>query len=176
MASKNKLISGLARYAKIVGEPRPGYGTEPGNGPPEWTFDLVLATEQDFDLVKKAGFSSDYIKEDKASGDKYIRFSRKAKDAEGSDNTPFPIVDHRNESWGKDLIGNGSRLNVAIYISEITSKGKKKNKPYCSSIQVWDLIKYVAKSPFAKKDLDFESGDVPFEDVHAFESNPTDKA
>lgn len=157
----NKLISGLARYAKIVGDPRPGYGTEPGNGPLEWTFDLVLETREDFDAANRAGFSSDYIKTDKVSGDKYIRFSRKALNAEGKENDPFLIVDHRNQAWGKDLIGNGSRLNVAVYIGEVKSQGKKKLKPYCSSIQVWDLVKYAHKSPFAAKPE--ATGDVPFD-------------
>jgi hypothetical protein len=147
MAISAYVIKGLASYAKIVGKAPAGYD----NGPNEWTFDLVIDEEN----KKKAlanGVDPFYIKSNK-EGQEFIRFSRKEVKQDGTLAKAIEIQDHRGDAWdGKTLIGNGSTLNVQFTLNEVKSKGQKRLKPAVLKVQVWDLVAYKPKGPFAVKE------------------------
>ncbi len=131
-----------------MGEPRGGYPN--GEGPLEWTFDLVLDEEAKKKL-NSLKVSKDYIKSTD-DGQDYIRFTRKAVKKDGTPGAPIRIVDHKNNPWGNELIGNGSTLNVSFTINEVNSGKAKKLKPSVLAVQVWDLQKYSPKSSFQTRD------------------------
>ena len=147
MAVKVNLVSGKARYAKVLGKAPPGYD----NGPEEWTFDLVLdeGGEQDY---LASGASDFYIKTNKDTGERYVRFSRKAVKRDGSEGKPFQVVGPDGKEWDqKKLIGNDSVLNVKFTLNEIEHKKQKRFKPSAIAIQVWKHVKYEGKSGFPTK-------------------------
>lgn len=145
---KTYLISGKAKWFRAVGKPTGGYPN--GTGPEEWSFDL-LPDDDSKAKLRDLKMSSKYLKTNN-DGEDYIKFSRKAKRRDGTDAQPFKIVDHRNEPWGNELVGNGSTLNVQIVLNEVGTGKDKRLKPGCLAVQVWDLIKYESKSAFSSKE------------------------
>lgn len=153
--SKTNILRGKARFCQILGKPRPGYGTEPGNGDPEWTFDLVLDEQGKKDFLK-SGADKSYIKS--RDGFEYVRFTRKAIKKDGTEAKPINVVNAQGKEWDpKVLIGNDSELNVAFVLNSRTYKGKTILKPSVISVQVWDLVKYVPKNSFPVKPEETET-------------------
>ena len=150
---KSHLIQGKALYCKIIGAPVPGYDEDSL----EWTFDLVLDKDQEKELLA-SGVSPRYIKDHKTTGERYVRFTRKAIKKDGTKGTPINVIDAQGHPWDDRLIGNGSVLNVA-YTNNTVGKGKEaRNKPSVLSVQVWDWVKYQPKSQFPTKPVDPEPG------------------
>lgn len=150
MVTKTHIIQGRAQFAKIVGNPVPGYN----NGPPEWQFDLVLDAQGKKDFLK-SGADKAYIK-NKEEID-YVRFTRKAVRSDGTPGKPIGIIDAQGKDWDQGiLIGNGSVLNVAYTLNEITFNGKKRFKPQVMRIQVWDHQAYKPKNIFTVKEIQAE--------------------
>lgn len=143
MATKTYVIRGKAFWAKVVGDPVPGYN----NGPPEWTLDVV-PEEDSIKKLKELGVGS-YIK-DRTNGPT-IAFKRKAVKKNGDPSQPIPIYDHHNAPWDGRLIGNGSTVNVCFTINETKTKPVRL-KPSILQLQVWDYVPYKTKSPFETKE------------------------
>ena len=149
--AQNKLSKGSTQRLKIIGPAPKGYGTEPGNGDPEWSFDLVLTPETKKEYLSTKG-DAFYIKKDNKTGEEFIRFVRKAQRKDGTDANPISVIDHRGDEWNpKELIGNGSVLNVSYALNAVKSKGTQRLKPYVLAVQVWDHQKYKPKSDFPVK-------------------------
>lgn len=146
MAINNHLIQGKAMWCKIVGAPVPGYQ----NGPPEWTFDLVIDKDTQKKLLK-IGVAPQYLK-DNADGETFVRFTRKATKRDGSEGKPIKIVDHKNQDWGTDLIGNGSILNVSFTLNPVGAGTAARLKPSVLAVQVWNLEKYSPKATFKTRE------------------------
>lgn len=148
MALKTYHITGKALYAKIIGDPVPGY--EPAQK--EWTFDLVLDSENQKKFLD-SGASDFYIKETK-NGEPYVRFTRKEIKKDGTKGSPIRVVDDQGAEWDDRLVGNDSTLNVQYTLNEV-GKGKEvRLKPSVLAVQVWDLKSYKAPSGFAAKPVD----------------------
>lgn len=132
------LIRGLAKWAKITGEPVWGYE----NKHREWSLDVYV----DEDTVERltAEGLKDKLK-DKGNGT-YITFKRRETKQDGSANQPIRIVDHHGNTLqdgdtpytGKKL-GNGSTVNVNFAINEY---GKNQKSANILSLQIWDLVVY----------------------------------
>lgn len=138
------IIQGVARWAKIVGEPQLDYN-KTGK---EWSFDLEL-DDKAIQTLKDNGCGPAYIrfKEGRAP---FVKFVRKSVNRDGSPAKPFTIVDVKKNDWdGKTLIGNGSVLNVKIGLNDVevgVNKGQK--KPSAIAIQVWKLEPYEGGEQF----------------------------
>lgn len=147
MAVRVNIVSGKARYAKILGAAPPGFD----NGPEEWTFDLVLDEDGEKQFLK-SGASDFYVKTNKDTGERYLKFSRKLVKRDGGEGKPFSVVGPDGQEWDqKKLIGNGSTLNVKFSLNEITHKGAKRLKPSALAIQIWDHIPYESRAEFPTK-------------------------
>ena len=125
------LIQGKAKWAKIIGEPTWGYE----NKFKEWSIDVYV----DEDTVKKLKAEGLGAKlKDKGNGE-YITFKRKELKADGTENQPIRVVDHRGQAWDNRKIGNGSTVNVNFVINEYKPGQKNAN---ILSLQVWDYVPY----------------------------------
>lgn len=126
------LISGKAKWAKIVGEPSWGYK----NAHKEWSIDVYIDEPTQIKLVTE-GLESKI--KDKGDGP-YITFKRKEFKQDGTANKPIRIVDHKGELWNSSTkIGNGSTVNVNFAINEY---GKGEKSANILSLQVWDLVPF----------------------------------
>jgi hypothetical protein len=126
------LIKGIAKWAKVLGDPVWGYE----NKHKEWSVDLYL-DEETVHKLEVEGLK-DKIK-DKGNG-QYITFKRREFKQNGEPNQPIRIVDHHGEPWNpKEKIGNGSTVNVNFAINEY---GKNQKSANILSMQVWDHVKY----------------------------------
>lgn len=151
--------SGKAFWAKVVGNPVPGYDKTKK----EWSFDLALkdATIDSKDAVKElrsVGLGR-YIKNKGDDRGDFIHLKRNSMKKDPKDGTklvpsePIRIVDHHNEPWGRDLIGNGSTLNVSVGLN--TNPGQNgKEQTFMSpiAIQVWDHKTYTPKDAFPTRE------------------------
>jgi hypothetical protein len=105
------LIKGIAKWAKVLGDPVWGYE----NKHKEWSVDLYL-DEETVHKLEVEGLK-DKIK-DKGNG-QYITFKRREFKQNGEPNQPIRIVDHHGEPWNpKEKIGNGSTVNVNFAIND----------------------------------------------------------
>ena len=140
------LIQGIAKWAKVVGEPAWGYE----NKFKEWSIDVYV----DADTVKKLKAEGLGPKlKDKGNGE-YITFKRKELKVDGSPNQPIRIVDHRGQPWDDRKIGNGSTVNVNFLINEYKPGQKNAN---IISLQVWDYVSF-GGNEFPSKEI-AEDGD-----------------
>ncbi len=148
MAITNHIITGKANWFKAVGAPVGGYPD--GKGPLEWTFDLVLDSEN-IEKLLATGCAAQYIKENK-DGDKYVRFTRKAVKMDGTPGKAIKIVDSQNKDWDETkLIGNGSVLNVSFTLNEVGMGKDKRFKPSVLAVQVWELETFTKGTGFTTK-------------------------
>lgn len=150
---------GKAYWAKIVGNPVPGYDKTQK----EWSFDLALATAtiDGVDAAKalrKAGLGR-YIKNKEDDRGDFVHLKRKAMKRDPQDATklvpaePIRIVDHRGEPWQKRLIGNGSTLNVSVAVNENPgNNGKTQLFMSPMSVQVWEHVPYKPKDGFPTRE------------------------
>lgn len=146
MAIQVHIIQGKALYAKIGGDPVPGY--EPAQL--EWTTDLVL-DDENLDKFLQSGAGKQYVKETK-TGAPFVKFTRKEIKKDGSKGKPIEVVDENNKPWeyGKK-IGNDSILNVKYTLNEV-GKGKDlRLKPSVLGVQVWTHIPYESGAGFQVK-------------------------
>lgn len=144
-------------WARILGKPSAGFDKD-DRMQDRWSMDLSLNDEQVNEL-SEVGLNSKIQNRGDDRGN-FIQMIKKAhfKDRETGEikNTnPIRVVDHRNQPWNeKELIGNGSILNVSFDVVE-TSYGKKTFlKPQVKAVQVWDLEKYTPKSEFPTRSID----------------------
>lgn len=148
MAIKTTLVQGKARWCKVLGTAPPGYD----NGPAEWTFDLMLDEKGEKDFLA-SGADLFYLREDKVTGEKFVKFSRKAVKQDGTDSKPIKVLDHHGDDWNQsELIGNGSVCNVQFTLNQVKSKGQQRNKPSVLAMQIWEHQKYKPKSSFPVKE------------------------
>lgn len=136
------IISGTSFYARIVGEP---HTTKYSDG--QWSFDLSVDEETVQSLTKK-GVNSNYFRDKGDERGTFISFQRNAHKADGSAGKPYEVVDSEKNPWDPTkAIGNGSKLNVIVMLSERKYKGVKTLKPEALKIQVWEHV------PFTKREL-----------------------
>jgi len=141
------MIRGPVAWAKL-GKPQPGYN----KNELEWSFELGL-DKKTAAKFRELGVG-EYIKpavnpksgKEHVLGTDYVKFSRKAKKADGTDAQPIRIVDAKGEDWptGK-RIGNGSILNVKFALNEKKSGGLK---PGVLAVQVWELVEFEGEDDF----------------------------
>ena len=125
------LIRGKCRWAKIVGAPVWGFEKTFR----EWTVDVYI---DDKTAEKLAAEGLKDIIKDKGDG-KFVAFRRKELKKDGTPNKPIRIVDAKGEEWGKQLIGNGSTVNVNFAVNEYKPKKFSAN---ILSLQVWEHVSY----------------------------------
>lgn len=136
------IIKGKAYWAKIVGDPQPGYDKTQK----EWSIDLSI-DEATKALLKKEGVGSKVKNSDDVRGD-YITFKRKAIRQDGEPAKPIRVVGlgpDKKGLWDKTLIGNGSEVNVSFVINEGTYNLKPYKKPSIIAVQVVNLVPYEGK-------------------------------
>lgn len=131
------MIQGKAHWAKIVGKPVGGYN----KAILEWTVDVSV------EKAAKDALAADGVKT-KNKGDErgdFITFKRKALKKDGSANSNIRIVNKFGQPWGKELIGNGSVVNVKYLVNESTFEGRVYKKPAVMAVQVVEHVPYEGK-------------------------------
>lgn len=129
-------VTGNISWAKILGEPVPNYNRD-GH---EWTFDFypnaeALALFKELKIVGK-------MKDDK-QGNKFLRFTQKAKRADGKDNFPITVVDARNREWDPDVkIGNDSLGEVKFKVVDY-GKGLQTMGIYPQAVRILEHKPFV---------------------------------
>lgn len=141
------LIKGLAKWAKVLGEPHWGFE----NKHKEWSIDVYL-DEETVDRLKNEGLGPKI--KDKGNG-AFITFKRRETKQDGSPNKPIRVVDHHGQPWDDRVrIGNGSTVHVNFAINEY---GKNQKSANILSMQVWDLVKYEGAEFPTKEDGDWKA-------------------
>lgn len=149
------ILQGKARYAKILGKPVDGYDkTEKDK---QWEFELVIDKETEARLPQ--GFT---VREDEKSGDRFVKFTRKAYKKDGEAAKPIAVVNHKGEDWDRSImIGNGSTLNVLFENKEWEFGRKSGFKNSVIKVQVWDHVPYEGREQFpTREDEDKPIGEV----------------
>jgi hypothetical protein len=142
------LIRGIAKWAKVIGEPSWGFESKFK----EWSIDVYIDEETVARLTAE-GLKSKI--KDKGNGP-YISFKRKELKTDGTPNQPIRIVDHKGEAWNGSKIGNGSVVNVNFAVNEF---GKDQKSANILSLQVWDHVKYDGEEFPVKNDNDANGED-----------------
>lgn len=96
-------------------------------------------------LLRKLGIA-DRLREPKEGDSReesFISFRQKEFRADGTPADTIRVVNAENEAWGKDLIGNGSEVDVKFAVKDY-GKGKKKGV-YIRAIRVLNLVPYVVQ-------------------------------
>lgn len=110
------LVKGTIYWAKILGEPQPGFDKSKR----EWAFDLV-PDKEGLELFQSTPALSERLKEDRSDLNRgiFTTFKRKEfkqkKDPNGNPirNEPIEVVGRNRLPWdNKVLIGNGSKVVV----------------------------------------------------------------
>jgi hypothetical protein len=138
LANETHVIRGIAHWAKVIGAPRKNEFT----GEREWSIDLTPDAESRT-LLRRLGIS-DRLREPKEGDSReesFFSFRHREFRADGAPADPIRVVNANAEPWGKDLIGNGSEVNVKFVVKDY-GKGKKKGV-YIRAIQVINLVPYV---------------------------------
>lgn len=100
-------ISGVAHWAKVLGDPVPNYA---GDGR-EWTID-VTPDEEGIRLLNEIGLGGKLKNKDDERG-QFIAFRQKEKRRDGSLNRRIAVVDEEGQPWPPNrLIGNGTRIDL----------------------------------------------------------------
>ena len=128
------IITGNAHWAKVIGDPKPGYD---GNSR-EWSLDVAI-DESTVEFFKEQGLSKRIKNKGDDKGD-FVTFKRKEFKFDGETrNQPIRVVDHQKNPWPDDkLIGNGSKVAVNFGIND-TRYGLH---PTILALQVIDLVEY----------------------------------
>lgn len=135
MATYNYAI-GHIRWAKVLGDPVPNYNRD-GH---EWTFDFIpngdaAALFKDLKIAGK-------MKEGK-DGTKFMRFTQKARRADGKANDPITVVDARNRPWDPDVkIGNDSLAEVKFKVVDY-GKGLQTMGIYPQALRILEHKEFV---------------------------------
>lgn len=139
------IIQGVAKWAKVVGEPGWGYQKKHK----EWSIDVFIDEETAHKLEVEG--LQEKIK-DKGDG-QYITFKRRELKSNGEPNNPIRIVDDHGNAWPDNKkIGNGSVVNVNFATND-HDNGRSAN---ILSLQVWDHVPFGDDFPVKTED---EGGD-----------------
>lgn len=154
------VIRGKAFWAKILGDPVPGYDPDQK----EWTIDVTVddearATLEELGLGDKIKNKTDE-KPDDERGD-FITFKRKALKSDGTEARPIRVVDRKKNEWPQDkLIGNGSEVFVQFAVNEWEYRGRSGVKPGIMSVMVVDHVPYESSDELPDLDEDDEFDEV----------------
>lgn len=158
------LIRGVAKWAKVTGEPHWGYEQKFK----EWSID-VYVDEPTQERLKAEGLGPKL--KDKGNG-VFITFKRKeiktGGPRGGEKNDPIRIVDHKGVTiQDKDVssnlkIGNGSIVNVNFVPNEFKPGQVNAN---ILSLQVWELVPYEGGEFPTRDDDNNETGESWEEDA-----------
>lgn len=129
------IIKGTAHWAKIVGEPGWGYKKQHK----EWSMDVSIDETTRKQLISE-GMDGSYIKNKGDDRGDFITFRRRSVKANGDPAKPIDITDAKGETWGKDLIGNGSTVLVKIALND--REGAKTKKPSLIKVRIMNLVAY----------------------------------
>ena len=112
---------------------------------PRWEVN-VYPSEVDLKGLEAAGVA---IKEDKESGEMYIKPTRKTQKQDGTPLSPPVVVDGQKQPWPENkLIGNGSVCNVIVALKEVNNFGTPGVKAYLNKVQVVHHIPYTGDEDF----------------------------
>lgn len=143
------MIRGTAYWAKVFGEPQPGY--DPSKT--EWTIDVTVDAEaravlEELGVADKINSPTHNKRGEPrntphASGQEYITFTRNGTKSDGSPAKHIRVVDRKKREWDPEtLIGNGSEVAVKFVINEGEYRGKPWRKPGIIEIMVLNLEEY----------------------------------
>lgn len=145
------LLQGTALWAKVIGDPQPGYDKSKR----EWSIDVVI-DEKTKARLEAEGLGPK-IKTNK-EGEDYIAFKRPEFRKDGSPSKTIEIVGPDTKPWTGGKIGNGSVVKVSYLINETTYQGKKHLKPGLLKMQVVKHVPYEGREDFDAVPVD-ENGD-----------------
>ena len=111
---------------------------------PRWELNLFPEKEEDVRKLEKAGVN---VKEDKESGESFIKVSQNVTRKDGKENNPPRVVDAAKNEFTA-LIGNGSICNVKFSLWEYDNFGKKGIKPILEAVQVIKHVPYEEDEDF----------------------------
>lgn len=137
------LLKGKAMWAKIVGPAVLNKFSEKK----EWSFDLCNLTPETVETLKKEGVGHTVKNKGDDRGD-FVTLRRKEMKSDGTPAKPIEVVDHHGNPWGKELIGNGSELQVIASVRETKFKGKIHKVLSPIKVLVWDHVKYAGREDF----------------------------
>jgi hypothetical protein len=148
------IIQGIAHWAKIVGDPQPGYDKTQK----EWSLDLEI-DEATIEKLKEVGLGHKVKTSKGDSPYTFIQFKRKALKKDQATGQmvpakPIKIVDAQKRAWDETLIGNGSLLNVSFMVNEVPYNGRIHLKPGIVGVQVVKLVEYEGREDFEEYPVD----------------------
>lgn len=135
-------VTGKLTWAKVL--PHQLAKNFDGNGK-EWSFDLSL----DDTSFLKTHKLTDRIKDKDDDRGKFIHLRKPEFDREGKAQSPYRIVDSSGQTWDSGELGNGTKADVKLQITDYGA-GKKKGI-YALAIRVQDHVPYES-SDFAGMD------------------------
>lgn len=160
------MIRGKIYWAKILGEPQPGY--DPGKT--EWTFDISI-DEHNRGILEELDML-DKIKQEKKPSDRgdFVQFKRSGTKRDPANPSlsvpakPIEVVSNVRtpdgkgwEPWDRDvLIGNGSVANVMFAINEGEYRGKPYRKLSPIKVQIVEHVELEPREDFPGDDDGFE--------------------
>lgn len=130
------IIQGIAHWAKIVGDPQPGYD----KSKLEWSLDLEIDADTKKKLTKEG--LGPKIKTSKDGEYDFLAFKRPAVRSDGTPSKPIKVVGPDGKTPFTQKIGNGSVLNVSFLINETKYQGKTHLKPGILAVQVAKHVAY----------------------------------
>lgn len=136
--TKNMLITGRAKWAKVH-QVDMQFPDLRGGG--RWSINIIVDKDNE-ETIKNTtiGGASLFgrIKTDK-DGDRVITFEREEIKKDGSKNKPPSVIDSQKHPT-LELIGNGSLVNVSVFIR----RGPKMEYPkgYLNTVQVLELVTF----------------------------------
>jgi len=148
------VIRGTAYWAKILGEPAPGY--DPNDK--EWSIDVTVDAEARKTLAD-LGLEDKIKNKDDERGD-FISFKRKGYKQDGERAKNIVVVDKKRQPWPEeDLIGNGSEVAVQFLADEWEYGKKSGVRAAILKVMVLDHV------PYGKDELAEFADDDGWEDV-----------
>ena len=123
-------IKGYAYYAKVHKPDVP----ENAKWEPKYKMCLVPVDEAEAERAQALGMQLKPTKTDKIPS-AFLDASKRFVNAAGEEQPPIPVVDADLVPF-KDLIGNGSLVNVSVYFD----RSKDMKNPHLLAVQVLDLV------------------------------------
>lgn len=129
------IVKGKVTYASVQ-KPNTRYT-------PRWEIN-VYPSDEDVKKLEDAGVN---VREDKETGESFIKASQNVARKDGTENDPPRVVDAAKNPFDK-LIGNGSICNVKFALWEYDSFGSKGVKPILEAVQVIKHVPYDGDEDF----------------------------
>lgn len=145
------IIQGIAHWAKIVGEPQPGYD----KSKKEWSLDLEVNADTK-ELLTKVGLGHK-VKMVKSGEYEYITFKRPELKSDGKPSKPIRIAGPDTKPWSGAKIGNGSVLNVSFVVNEVPYQGKIHKKPGIIAVQVVKHVPHESGDEFEAVEVEVDT-------------------